>query len=156
LRVNPGTLGLKVPSRRPSTHVHGRPHTSTGDHPIAVPRFQGRPPAWLSIGCQQDRPGRASTRIETASSEGRPGLGRGFWPRGSGRGRPPPFADYDSELVHTRLGGSPEGRPIEPRPFPAASVVGLPRIGGLHHRYVWAKAAWGALAPTPRRRRIGG
>jgi transposase InsO family protein len=50
-------------------------------------------------------------------------------------------AYYNAERVHTRLGDSPEGRPIENRPSPAASVVGLPRVGGLHHRYVWAEAA---------------
>jgi hypothetical protein len=50
-------------------------------------------------------------------------------------------AYYNAERGHTRLGDSPEGRPIETRPSPAASVVGLPRVGGLHHRYVWAKAA---------------
>ena len=50
-------------------------------------------------------------------------------------------AYYNAERVHTHLGDSPEGRPIEPRPSPAASVVGLPRVGGLHHRYVWAEAA---------------
>jgi transposase InsO family protein len=50
-------------------------------------------------------------------------------------------AYYNAERVHTRLEDSPDGRPIEPRPSPAASVVGLPRVGGLHHRYVWAEAA---------------
>jgi len=50
-------------------------------------------------------------------------------------------AYYNGERVHTRLGNSPEGRPTETRPSPAASVVGLPRVGGLHHRYAWAKAA---------------
>jgi transposase InsO family protein len=50
-------------------------------------------------------------------------------------------AYYDAERVHTRLGDSPEGRPIETRPSPAARVVALPRVGDLHHRYVWAKAA---------------
>ena len=43
--------------------------------------------------------------------------------------------------VHTRLGDSPEGRPIETRPSATGRVVGLPRVGGLHHRYVWAEAA---------------
>ena len=50
-------------------------------------------------------------------------------------------AYYNGERVHTRLGDSPDGRPIEARPSPTARVVGLPRVGGLHHRYVWAKAA---------------
>ena len=50
-------------------------------------------------------------------------------------------AYYNAEWVHTRLGDSPDGRPPETRPSPTARVVGLPRVGGLHHRYAWAKAA---------------
>ena len=50
-------------------------------------------------------------------------------------------AYYNAERVHTCLRDSPEGRPTETRPTPAASDVGLPRVGGLHHRYVWAEAA---------------
>ena len=51
------------------------------------------------------------------------------------------IAYYTAERVHTGLGDSPDGRPIEARPSPTATVVGLPRVGGLHHRYVWAEAA---------------
>jgi transposase InsO family protein len=56
-------------------------------------------------------------------------------------------AYYDAVRVHTVI---PEGRmrsirverrAIEARPSPDAKVVGLPRIGGLHHRYVWQEAA---------------
>jgi transposase InsO family protein len=50
-------------------------------------------------------------------------------------------AYYNAERVHTRLGDSPEGRPAKPGPSPDASIVGLSRVGGLHHRYVWAEAA---------------
>jgi transposase InsO family protein len=50
-------------------------------------------------------------------------------------------AYYNSERVHTGLGDSPDGRTIEARPSPTGRVVGLPRAGGLHHRYVWAEAA---------------
>jgi hypothetical protein len=50
-------------------------------------------------------------------------------------------AYYISDRVHARLGDSPEGRPTETRPSPAASVVGVPGVGGLHHRYVSAEAA---------------
>jgi transposase InsO family protein len=50
-------------------------------------------------------------------------------------------AYYNAERVHTRLGDSPKGRPIETRPSPTARLVALPRVGGLHHRYVWAEAA---------------
>jgi putative transposase len=48
---------------------------------------------------------------------------------------------YNSDRVHTCLQDSPEGRTAEPRPSSAAKVVGLPRVGGLHHRYVWKEAA---------------
>jgi len=48
---------------------------------------------------------------------------------------------YNTERVHTRIQDAPEGRPIEARPSPDVRVVGLPRVGGLHHRYVWKEAA---------------
>ena len=48
---------------------------------------------------------------------------------------------YNADRVHTRLRDSPHGRPAEIQPAPLAQVVGLPRIGGLHHRYVWREAA---------------
>jgi transposase InsO family protein len=48
---------------------------------------------------------------------------------------------YNTERVHTRLQDSPEGRPVESRPSADAKVAGLPRVGGLHHRYVWKTAA---------------
>jgi len=48
---------------------------------------------------------------------------------------------YNTERVHTRLQDSPEGRPVEARPSAAAKFVGLPRVGGLHHRYAWKAAA---------------
>ena len=48
---------------------------------------------------------------------------------------------YNVERVHTVLRDSPEGRPVEARPLPNARVVGLPRVGGLHHRYTWKEAA---------------
>jgi transposase InsO family protein len=50
-------------------------------------------------------------------------------------------AYYNRERVHTVLGDSPNGRPREARPSPSATVVALPRIGGLHHRYSWRQAA---------------
>jgi len=50
-------------------------------------------------------------------------------------------AYYNAERVHTVIRDAPEGRTIEARPSPDAKVVGLPRIGGLHHRYVWQEAA---------------
>ena len=36
---------------------------------------------------------------------------------------------------------SPRGRPVERRLDSASAVVGLPRGGGLHHRYAWRQAA---------------
>jgi hypothetical protein len=33
------------------------------------------------------------------------------------------------------------GRPTEHRSSPEAHVIGLPRVGGLHHRYEWQEAA---------------
>ena len=48
---------------------------------------------------------------------------------------------YNDDRVHTRLRDSPTGRPVEERPSSHARVVGLPRLGGLHHRYAWSYAA---------------
>jgi len=44
---------------------------------------------------------------------------------------------YNTERVHTQRRDAPQCRPTESRPAPEAKVVGLPRVGGLHHRYVW-------------------
>ncbi len=48
---------------------------------------------------------------------------------------------YNDERVHTQLRDSPAGRPIEDRPSVDSEIVGLPRVGGLHHRYAWREAA---------------
>jgi len=48
---------------------------------------------------------------------------------------------YNAERVHTSISDAPEGRPTQDRPSGQAKVIGLPRVGGLHHRYVWAQAA---------------
>ena len=55
-------------------------------------------------------------------------------------------AYYSEDRCHLTLGKDPPvPRPIEPRPSPTARVTALPRVGGIHHRYVWrecvAKAA---------------
>ena len=55
-------------------------------------------------------------------------------------------AYYSEDRCHLTLGKDPPVlRPIEPRPSPTARVAALPRVGGIHHRYVWrasgAKAA---------------
>jgi len=36
---------------------------------------------------------------------------------------------------------TPMQRTVDPRPSPAARIVALPRVGGLHHRYAWRDAA---------------
>jgi putative transposase len=48
---------------------------------------------------------------------------------------------YNAARVHTSISDSPVGRPVESRPSSGARVVGLSRLGGLHHRYRWRKAA---------------
>ncbi len=48
---------------------------------------------------------------------------------------------YNEDRVHTELRDSPVGRQIERRPSVNAAVIGLPRVGGLHHRYTWREAA---------------
>jgi transposase InsO family protein len=50
-------------------------------------------------------------------------------------------AYYNTDRVHTRLQDAPERRPVEERPSSQARVVGLPRVGGLHHRHVWRDVA---------------
>ena len=48
---------------------------------------------------------------------------------------------YNADRVHTELRDSPVGRRIERRPSANDAVIGLPRVGGLHHRYTWREAA---------------
>jgi transposase InsO family protein len=48
---------------------------------------------------------------------------------------------YNTERVHTSLGDAPEGRAAQEQPSKWAKVMGLPRVGGLHHRYAWVEAA---------------
>jgi len=48
---------------------------------------------------------------------------------------------YNAERPHTSLGNAPAGRELEAKPSDRATIVGLPRLGGLHHRYVWREAA---------------
>jgi len=49
---------------------------------------------------------------------------------------------YHEDRCHLGLGrDTPQGRPVTPRPSPGAKDVALPRVGGLHHRYVWQEAA---------------
>ena len=51
------------------------------------------------------------------------------------------YVDYNRERVHTSIGDAPEGRAVQEQPSKRAEVIGLPRVGGLHHRYAWAEAA---------------
>ena len=49
---------------------------------------------------------------------------------------------YHEDRIHDALNKeTPVGSPPEPRPSGAARVVGVPRVGGLHHRYHWQTAA---------------
>ena len=48
---------------------------------------------------------------------------------------------YNSDRVHTRLRDAPKHRAVETRPSSDAKVLGMPRVGGLHHRYSWSEAA---------------
>ena len=49
---------------------------------------------------------------------------------------------YHEDRSHLGLGrDTPDGRPVTLRPSSHAKVVALPRVGGLHHRYVWREAA---------------
>ena len=47
---------------------------------------------------------------------------------------------YNNERVHTSIGDAPNGRAMESRPLGRAKIIGFPRVGGLHHRYVWYEA----------------
>ncbi len=67
---------------------------------------------------------------------------RTVWAADSFAGLPKPDEErYPADRVHTQLRDSPAGRSTEHRPSPNAGVVGLPRVGGLHHRYTWSEAA---------------
>ena len=49
---------------------------------------------------------------------------------------------YQQDRVHDSLNkDTPEGRAVEPKPSPQATVLAHPRLGGLHHRYSWREAA---------------
>ena len=49
---------------------------------------------------------------------------------------------YHKDRCHLGLEkDAPEPRIVRPRPSPCARVVGLPRVGGLQHRYEWREAA---------------
>ena len=48
---------------------------------------------------------------------------------------------YNAERVHTSISDAPAGRTPETKPSESARLVRLHRVGGLHGRYTWRKAA---------------
>ena len=52
------------------------------------------------------------------------------------------FEYYHCDRTHYGLGkDTPVERPIQPRPAKGCKLIEFPRVGGLHHRYEWRKAA---------------
>jgi len=52
------------------------------------------------------------------------------------------FKYYHEDRTHLGLNKEhPVERPVSNRTSPTVQLVELPRSGGLHHRYEWAKAA---------------
>jgi hypothetical protein len=53
------------------------------------------------------------------------------------------YVNYHQEdRLHDSLEkDAPNRRPVELRPEANATVVSMPRLGGLHHRYAWSQAA---------------
>ncbi len=51
-------------------------------------------------------------------------------------------AYFQEDRIHDSLAkDTPNRRPVENRPSPDATVISIPRLGGLHHRYSWREAA---------------
>ena len=49
---------------------------------------------------------------------------------------------YHEDRTHYALAKQPPlCRSVAERPSPESNVVGIPRVGGLHHRYEWSQAA---------------
>jgi putative transposase len=49
---------------------------------------------------------------------------------------------YHEDRTHLGIGkDTPHGRPVDTRSARSATVVSLPRVGGLHRRYAWRRAA---------------
>jgi hypothetical protein len=52
------------------------------------------------------------------------------------------FEYYHYDRTHYGLGkDTPFDRPIQPKPTEGGNLIEFPRVGGLHHRYEWKKAA---------------
>ena len=47
----------------------------------------------------------------------------------------------DDRIHDSQEKDTPNRRPVEPRPSATATVISMPRLGGLHHRYRWRQAA---------------
>jgi transposase InsO family protein len=49
---------------------------------------------------------------------------------------------FQEDRIHDSLGkDTPNRRPVEIQPCAEAKVISSPRVGGLHHRYLWQQAA---------------
>jgi putative transposase len=49
---------------------------------------------------------------------------------------------HQQDRIHDSLDkDTPNRRPVESKPAADATVISLPRLGGLHHRYAWRRAA---------------
>jgi putative transposase len=49
---------------------------------------------------------------------------------------------HHEDRVHDSLSkDTPNRRPIELKPTTDATLISQPRLGGLHHRYTWRRAA---------------
>ena len=49
---------------------------------------------------------------------------------------------HHEDRVHDSLDkDTPDGRPVEQKPSANATVISIPRMGGLQHRYAWGEAA---------------
>ncbi|HXB74275.1 MAG TPA: integrase core domain-containing protein [Candidatus Acidoferrales bacterium] len=49
---------------------------------------------------------------------------------------------YHEDRIHDSLSkDTPNRRTVEPKPAAKASVISMPLLGGLHHRYAWREAA---------------
>jgi putative transposase len=52
------------------------------------------------------------------------------------------LAYYHEDRTHLALGkDTPDVRSVQTKPFSKSEVISLPRVGGIHHRYVWSEAA---------------
>ena len=52
------------------------------------------------------------------------------------------IAYFHEDRIHDGLDkDAPNHRPVENKPAANATVISIPRLGGLHHRYAWREAA---------------